>query len=471
MKNILLFQILNFLLLFSNSKKLISIYSINRHGARGPMSINLDSKNFFGNLILNKGKLTSYGERMLFILGLYKRNKYLNNNNNNFLNKKCDSNELYFVSTNLDRTIMSTLSQIFGFCYNSFNDKNINENLVNFTYPPINIFENEKMKHEISLLNKEKFSLPFNINLLPYHISKENEGKFLITMSKKCRKEYEKILNKNLKENKKIKEMVIKFNHLYGEKLNQLHNENKYYNFLEIFDITDQYISSIYDGKKTNEILLKYKIEPEYFLKISKEVHYIFIIYYLFGDEKEESFKLETSLLLRDIILKFANNIYNDNNIKTTLKNQKLFIANSHDSTIMGIQLFINSAYNLYENIYENVIDISYSGSLTFELYKDDDEKTIFDINNYYIDYSINDKLIKRFSFNNFTKVINNFAWNEEKINQFCNEENYVLRQKIIILKIIIFTLIIFILCFVYLLFKNKKRYNNKNNENDIILS
>ena len=137
----------------------------------------------------------------------------------------------------------------------------------------------------------------------------------------------------------------------------------------------------------------------------------------------------------------------------------------------MGIQLFINSAYKLYENIYENVIDISYSGSLTFELYKDDDEKTIFDINNYYIDYSINDKLIKRFSFNNFTKVINNFAWNEEKINQFCNEENYVLRQKIIILKIIIFTLIIFILCFVYLLFKNKKRYNNKNNENDIILS
>ena len=253
MKNILLFQILNFILFFSKCKKLISIYSINRHGARGPMSINLESKDFFDNLILNKGKLTSYGERMLFILGLYKRNKYLNNHN--FLNNKCDSNDIYFVSTNLDRTIMSTLSQIYGFCYNSFNDKNINEKLVNFTYPPLNIFENEKMKNEISLLNKENYSLPFNINLLPFHISKENEGKFLITMSKKCRKEYEKILNKNLKENKKIKEMEIKFNNLYREKLNKLHNENKFYKFLEIFDITDQYISSIYDGKKTNEIL------------------------------------------------------------------------------------------------------------------------------------------------------------------------------------------------------------------------
>ena len=469
MKNILLFQILNFILFFFIFKKLISIYSINRHVARGPMSINLESKDFFDNLILNKGKLTSYGERMLFILGLFKRNKYLNNHN--FLNNKCDSNDIYFVSTNLDRTIMSTLSQIFGFCYNSFNDKNINEKLVNFTYPPLNIFENEKMKNEISLLNKENYSLPFNINLLPFHISKENEGKFLITMSKKCRKEYEKILNKNLKENKKIKEMEIKFNNLYREKLNKLHNENKFYKFLEIFDITDQYISSIYDGKKTNEILLKYQIDPEKFLKISKEVHYIFIIYYLFGDEKEESFKLETSLLLRDIILKFANNIYNENNVRTNLNNEKIFIANSHDSTIMGIQLFINSAYKLYENIYENVIDISYSGSLTFEFYKNDDEKTIYDINNYYIDYFINDKLIKTFSFNNFSKVINNFAWNEEKINQFCNEDNYILKQKIFILKIIIFVLIVFILIFVFLLFKYKRNSNYKLKENDIMLS
>ena len=137
----------------------------------------------------------------------------------------------------------------------------------------------------------------------------------------------------------------------------------------------------------------------------------------------------------------------------------------------MGIQLFINSAYKLYENIYENVIDISYSGSLTFEFYKNDDEKTIYDINNYYIDYFINDKLIKTFSFNNFSKVINNFAWNEEKINQFCNEDNYILKQKIFILKIIIFVLIVFILIFVFLLFKYKRNSNYKLKENDIMLS
>ncbi len=467
MKNILLFEILNFLLFFSYSKKLISIYLIVRHGGRTPMSLNLKSKDFFDNLILNKGQLTAYGERMTYIFGEYINDKYYYESD--IINNKCDSNEIYIESTNFDRTIMSSLSQILAFCEMHRFKRTfmyIGE-LVNFTFPPIKLFENEEMKDEIIKISKR--FCEYNNHLLPFHISKESEGKFLITMSKKCRKEYEKILNKNLKENKKIKEMEIKFNNLYREKLNQIHNENKYYKFLEIFDITDQYISSIYDGKKTNETLLKYKIEPENFLKISKEVHYIFIIYYLFGDEKEESFKLETSLLLRDIILKFTNKIYDEINNNTNSNYQKIFIANSHDSTIMGIQLFINSAYKLYENIYENVIDITYSGSATFELYKEDENKTVFDINNYYIDYLINYNLIKRFTFNNFTKVINNFAWNEEKINQFCNDENYLLKQNIIILKSIIIFLIFFILCFVYIFFKNKKKEHNKTNENEII--
>ena len=43
-------------------------------------------------------------------------------------------------------------------------------------------------------------------------------------------------------------------------------------------------------------------------------------------------------------------------------------IGVAHDSTIMGIHLFINEVFKLYENINSNVIDISYAGSMTFEL-------------------------------------------------------------------------------------------------------
>ena len=446
-------------IIFSKSK-LISVFTLNRHGTRAPITIDSDLKDYFGNFWPNKGKLTSYGERMLYILGIHKRYKYLNNID--FLNKTCDPHEIYFFSSNYERTIMSAQSQILGLCSNSFNDKIIDKNLVNITYPPIPLNNNNNLMKEIEELNKEKFSLPSGINLLPVHISDQSEGKFLITMTPKCRKVYRKLLDYNLKNHIKLLEMEKIFNGLYRDIFNKLHNENKYYNFHEIFDITDQYITSLYDGKNVNEVLKKNNIDPEEFLTLSHKIHYYFILYYLFGDEKGEGYKLEVSLLLRDAVNHIKNNIYSDitgenKKIKTTYDNPKFMIGNGHDSTIMGIELFINEAFQLSKDIYSNVIDISYAGSLTFEVIRDNKQKSIFDVSNYFIDYYINDQLIKRFNFTGFTQVIEQYAWTEEKIDEYCSVENYVLKEEVKVLKNIIIILISCIVVCVFLLYNNHR--------------
>ena len=442
---VIIFFYLNFILITSN--KLISVYSIYRHGSRGPIKLDNNSKDFFGNFIENKGGLTTYGERMFYIVGIYNRYKYLYNLD--FLNKTCNTNEIYFFSSHLDRTIMSSQSQILGFCNNSTNNKIINKHFINFTYPPISIFNNIEMKNEIKNLNKEKFSLPYNINLLPLHIYSENDGRFLQIFSEKCKQSFYKILKNNSQINKILNIIEKEFNKKYKERFNKFKKENKYYKFGEILEITDQYLSSFYDGKITKDIINKLNINEEEFLEYSNKIHYHFIIDYLFNDKKGESYKLEVSLLLRDIINKLKENI-NLEKIKKSYK--KLNIGTAHDITLMGIQLFINSALKLNNNI----IDITYGGSITFELYKE--HITNYNSYNYYLDYYINDKFIQRFNFNDFYENINNFSWDEEKIEEFCNTNKFILKKKILFLKYIIVFLILCIFVFIFLLFKVNKR-------------
>ena len=123
----------------------------------------------------------------------------------------------------------------------------------------------------------------------------------------------------------------------------------------------------------------------------------------------------------------------------------------------MGIELFINEAFKLSKDIYSNVIDISYAGSLTFEVIRDNKQKSIFDVSNYFIDYYINDQLIKRFNFTGFTQVIEQNAWTEEKIDEYCSVENYVLKEEVKVLKNIIIILISCIVVCVFLLYNNHR--------------
>ncbi len=130
-------------------------------------------------------------------------------------------------------------------------------------------------------------------------------------------------------------------------------------------------MSSLYDGRNINEILIKNNINPDVFFKLTNKIHY-YILYLAFGDEKGEGYKLEVRLLLKEIIKHFKNivhsDIIGDNKGRINFTNPKFMIGVAHDSTIMGIHLFINEVFKLYDNIYSNVIDISYAGSMTFEL-------------------------------------------------------------------------------------------------------
>ena len=90
----------------------------------------------------------------------------------------------------------------------------------------------------------------------------------------------------------------------------------------------------------------------------------------------------------------------------------KLVIITGHDSTINALQLFIKLFFDIKNEI--NIIDISFGGSGVFEVYKNNDYKEKYDYSDYYVNYLINDKVLKKFKFDEFIKIIEKNIWNKE---------------------------------------------------------
>ena len=89
----------------SLDNNLYFVFSTFRHGAREPF-VDVD---YFGNKIQHKGALTNYGAIQHLEIGKKYRERY-----SNFLNMSFDPNQMYIRSTDVERTVISTLKELEG---------------------------------------------------------------------------------------------------------------------------------------------------------------------------------------------------------------------------------------------------------------------------------------------------------------------------------------------------------------------
>ena len=91
-----------------------------RHGARGSYQ-SFDYRNWkdiINEKWIGAGELTLIGMRMHYLLGVAIRKKY-----KNFLSLNYNPNEIYIISTNVNRTLVSAYSNLKGIFYKSPKDK------------------------------------------------------------------------------------------------------------------------------------------------------------------------------------------------------------------------------------------------------------------------------------------------------------------------------------------------------------
>ena len=200
---IIFFKIFYFI---SSKDRLVFLYTHFRHGARAPTKVN---KNLFDNLKeywTNPGELTGVGQRMLYLLGLRNRIKYIKNQQ--FLSEKFDAHEILIYSSDYNRTLVSCSSQLQGlYPQKDLKGEILNNDQIDIAYPRVNInYDEEEIK------NLGNYSLPYNMILSPVRMISNNDRKFHMHKLEGCDKVKDEITQKNIEHITYISEEVKKFN-------------------------------------------------------------------------------------------------------------------------------------------------------------------------------------------------------------------------------------------------------------------
>ena len=112
-KMLYIFNILIILIINTKQSQLRWAFEIFRHGARTPYSgMTPDFKDCFGAQWFGLKELTGIGLRQHFLVGYRNRIKYVNETN--LIKPEYDPREVFIISTDSNRTIMSANAQLQG---------------------------------------------------------------------------------------------------------------------------------------------------------------------------------------------------------------------------------------------------------------------------------------------------------------------------------------------------------------------
>ena len=136
--------------------------------------------------------------------------------------------------------------------------------------------------------------------------------------------------------------------------------------------------------------------------------------------------------------------------------NPKFFMISAHDSTVWGLEIFLNEAF---QKSYE-YIRPTFASSVFIEVYRINENATSY--NDYEVHYIVNDKSIDIYNLSDFLNVTENKVWKYQQILDFCkvkigNNTGYAKTVWIVVLSILVFTLIVAIIIISIKLCKKSK--------------
>lgn len=403
--------ILNIPLLKEESDdKLLFVWEHFRHGARGPYK-SFDYKNWKD--ILNEKwrgaeELTSLGMRMNYLLGVATRKRY-----KNFLSSEYNPNEIFIISSNTNRTLLSAYSTLQGI-YNKSKNINLKENQIKRVFIQ-NKNYSKKLKDKI--FNIKDKPIEGGMNFFPVHIYNHKELKFQLYRKEICpgiwpyiqrirKSEGMQNIYKNI--NRATNENFGKFFfQIFG---NSSSENSNFYNFEDIKTICDTFISDYVDGreienfKKSGINLGKFY---EYCLNISLVTSY----YNYYGYPNEKTVELGVSPTFREIFYYMDKRILLDKcgePEKIISSSPKFIIVSSHDISLAAIDLFLESKFGIK---YKRA---DYASSQIFELWKKNKN------GKYLIKYLINFEISGTFDYDDFKNKVFSELYSEEEIKEIC---------------------------------------------------
>ena len=428
------------------TEQILFAFQMNRHGARAPyfgVTNGTDVYKEKWNII---EELSEVGRRMLYLLGVKARKRYINEYN--LLSEKYNPQEIYIRSTDSNRTIESIYSFLQGL-YPNGTGQTINDKVLrntNITYPP-----NQKYKDDFEYIlneynmNDNGASLPYQMSIEPIHLFYGHENELYdADYCLGLKNDYEKRQRRTEIFNFADK-IMNETNNLFME-LEETDNKTFLYDYWTLYKYMDGFLCDDTDVRRFDYMKSHYSDEIVDQLRgYSKE----FIDMDYFGTNFPESAN-KTGIVAQSYTLHSLINWMNqaiNNYEKKNNQYIKFVVYSGHDSTIGSMENFLRYAFN---NI--KLESCSFSDSRYFELYVDDKNK-------YKVRFLKGDNTVKMdIDYETFKNTINEKTWDDEKVNEFCQlvdkkeniQENILgisIMIALIIFNLILITFLVFISC------------------------
>ena len=414
---ILFFTLFHVILTIDNTinddeeEKLLFAWEHFRHGPRNPYTqINKTTWiDFIGVQWKNEGELSALGLRSHYLLGVATKNRY-----ENFLSKSFDTNEIFIISTDVNRTITSAMSNLQGI-YRNYTTPNLTiEQIDNAKIKGLNGTYEQKINEKIEELKKSY--IKDGISIMPIHLFSRVGLQFKLNDNDFCPGIIKyKEESKNQKDVKKIvKEFTDNTNETFGKYIFEFMNVSSekasdyLYTNNNLYYICDTFIADYFSGIYMPHII-QTGIDMGKFYYHCLNYSIIDSYYLSYGLPPTKLSYLTSSPVFRTIFNYMDRRIklFEENNPdKIDPSSPKFVIYSGHDSTVAGIDVFIKSVFGIE---YDNP---QYTTSQLIELWHNK--------SGYYVKYLYNQKEKGTYKLNDFKEKINKNILPEDEINEIC---------------------------------------------------
>ena len=394
------------------TEEIIFAWQMHRHGARAPYNGIINYSDIYKEHWIEKQELTDVGKRMLYLLGVSVRKRYIDKYH--LLNETYSPQEILVRSTDVNRTIESVESLLQGLYPQgtgpSLKDKIAKNKIIAF--PPNKLY-NDKFDEIITKydLNKDNnyYALPNKMNIMPIHLFYKPAHEFELYSSDICPGHKE--INKAQTNRKEIKEfgekLTTSFPNVF-ETLEGTKNKTILYDYWSLYKYADAYISDSRDQRNLNILREQFDFtESKFDLLKNYSREYLKMDYFDTNYPKDhpEISTMALSYTFHSIINWMENAKTNYGKNKNYIK---YVLYSAHDSSVGALEDFMENYFNIKAEYSE------FAESRFFELYKDDKDV-------YKVRYLRGDASTKiDIKFDEFKNKINEVTWSDEKVNEYC---------------------------------------------------
>ncbi|EAR86980.1 histidine phosphatase family (branch 2) protein (macronuclear) [Tetrahymena thermophila SB210] len=295
-----------------NNSDLKMIVTLHRHGARIPSSNALNLK----DKAPNSGELSVVGQRQLFYLGQILKKEYIDGAK--LLSAKYDASEIYYRSTDFNRTIMSAQCLLAGL-YPAQSGDQIPDDILTNRQDLLNI--NFKLRDSSTVPQiTEKYPVQNGYQSIPIHVVERPRDKILLGYGDTCpQEEIWNPENQKSDEWKRITQefqpQINKFAKIFNLDVSTL-DLFTVYNYMDII-IAQQYQNMPLPADYTNDAQLQEDMEVLYNLRIHLSLY-------------------KTPLQKKTTVTPFLNNLVQvlSDKVSNPKNNQKGYFLSAHDTTV-----------------------------------------------------------------------------------------------------------------------------------------